>query len=82
MSDSGVEIEVGGAVSTPSEVSDGVRGYGKIPVTQEMFDYFLEVLPPRGMGQDWFMFQEGCGDRIMFRQEGKDSWTAELKAGI
>jgi hypothetical protein len=46
-------------------------------ITEEVFDYFLEVLPPRWMRGPYFAFAEGADPLQLFwfrqRQESKDT---------
>lgn len=46
------------------------RTSGQVEVTKSLYWHFLEVLPPRVMGTDYFIFQEGDGERLHFSQLG------------
>jgi hypothetical protein len=44
----------------------------KCKVSEEVFFYFLEVLPPRWMNGNMFAFGEGCSPfRLFWRRDGK-----------
>ena len=41
---------------------------GKVEITESLYSYFLEVLPPRSMGSNYFIFQEGEGEKLYFSE--------------
>jgi hypothetical protein len=44
----------------------------KCQVSEEVFFYFLEVLPPRWMNGSMFAFGEGCGPfRLFWQHDGR-----------
>lgn len=52
-----------------------------VQVSKELYWHFLEVLPPRDMGANFFVFQEGDADRMRFTQLG-DKYYCQLEADI
>ena len=58
-------------IDTPMELSAALqKTNGEVEVTRSLYWHFLEVLPPREMGPDYFIFQEGAGARLHFRKWG------------
>jgi len=43
---------------------------GAVEVTESLYSHFFEVLPPRDMGLNFFIFQEGAGEKLYFRRWG------------
>ena len=38
----------------------------KVEITKSLYWFFLEVLPPKKIREDFFVFQEGCGESYYF----------------
>lgn len=52
-----------------------------VEITKEIYWNFLEILPPRDMGHNYFIFQEGSdGDVYRFTEIG-DSYYCEMTSG-
>jgi hypothetical protein len=50
-------------------------------VTEETYDYFLDVLPPRWMGREGFAFGEGCDHlRLFWQGPGGTFFSRQLTA--
>lgn len=55
--------------NTPMDLLEGLQQTnGKVELTQSLYTHFLEVLPPRDMGYNYFIFQEGEGERLYFSE--------------
>ena len=50
----------------------------EVQVSEAVYCYFLERLPPVTMGARGFVFREGAGDTIIFR-ERPDGHSAQLQ---
>lgn len=67
-------------IDTPKELSAALQKTGgEVEVTRSLYWHFLEVLPPRDMGPNFFIFQEGDGERLYFKQCG-DQYYCHLLA--
>jgi hypothetical protein len=47
-------------------------------VDEEMYNYFIDILPPVNVGYNYFETQEGDGDRILFKKGICGIYTAKL----
>jgi hypothetical protein len=58
-------------INTPKELSAALQNTGgEVEVANTLYLHFLEVLPPRKIGPDFFIFQEGVGERLYFERRG------------
>lgn len=65
-------------INTPNELSAALQKTRcQVRVTKSLYWHFLEVLPPRAMGSNFFIFQEGDGERLHFTCYG-DSYYCHL----
>ena len=56
---------------TPKDLSAALQNTGgEVEVTQSLYWHFLEVLPPKDIGPNFFIFQEGDGELLYFTQRG------------
>jgi len=56
-------------LNEPSELSKALQATnGQVEISKSLYWYFLEVLPPRNMGHNYFIFQEGDGERLYFSE--------------
>ena len=58
-------------IDTPKELSAALhKTGGEVAVTHSLYWHYLEVLPPRVMGSNFFVFQEGDGEKLQFTKRG------------
>lgn len=46
------------------------NGVSNVEISEEIYDRFMNVLPPRHYANGFFVFQEGEGDILLFEQIG------------
>lgn len=54
----------------------------ELRITPELYDYFLNVLPPRSLGSNTFVFGEGDDLRIRFTRTSEGCHARMLRTGI
>ncbi|QIZ85933.1 hypothetical protein HF888_16460 (plasmid) [Bermanella marisrubri] len=52
-----------------SELVKTVKDRDEVEISERLYFQMLECLPPVDMGSNYFIFQEGDGDRILFEKK-------------
>lgn len=51
---------------------------GSVKISKDLYAHFFEALPPKSVGANFFIFQEGDGEKICFNRIGNDEYYCHL----